>query len=856
MIQDLADKIWSSVRFRRTAKAIERAWLTNELKLTSSLGVSEEYAARAMSAAAILACSTTLDHRIAALRLSTYIFETFESCNFPFDSALRVVLARLGNFPSFGTRESVDLAFPTLPWTLAAEELQISDAQSVKIGDRTEVLTNFQHLLWKDLTSQNSVAFSAPTSGGKSFVLELYLASLFAVGKRSVAYIVPTRALINQVSSELGTLFRKHNRTPPDIITVPLRPTLKIAHQAIYVMTQERIQLSLQSHPEFQADVIVVDEAHSISEGARGILLQAVIEEMLARNPTCQILFASPTTRNLDAFGRLFRLPNISIQSSQEPTVSQNFLIARTNTPQTGCISITATREHGGLTDLGEISTQLRLRSRIERLAHVPLALCEGQPNLIYANGADEAEEIALRLAKQIDVKEPTPRLSALSQLSKESVHSKYVLSSCVEKGIAFHYANIPTRLRQEIEAAFADGELNYLVCTSTLLQGVNLPAKNIFMFRPTRGQGKQLESPDFWNLAGRAGRLRREFQGNIFLIDDPEWGRRPLKGPKEADIAPAIEKSIKHSPEELLNIIQAKGINASKSKKVELESAFVRLFTDYKTGLLDGTLERLNLTNDERRDIKQNLAAVAELITLPPELLKRSHNVSAHRQQKLYQRLKEKLASNPDAKISLIPLHPSDRQAYNSYSNILELCHEIILGVDTSRRLHQFHAALARLWMLGWSVPRIISHQIKREKRKGRTPDIRKIIRDTLQVIEEAVRFQTIRLFGCYNAILEFALAESGSAELSKQIPDVALFLEIGASNQTMVSLISLGLSRAVAIKLNGSRSEFDPELNLEDALEWLRGQSQNLESLGLSELQVSEVNEILSNSQPKIQE
>jgi hypothetical protein len=155
---------------------------------------------------------------------------------------------------------------------------------------------------------------------------------------------------------------------------------------------------------------------------------------------------------------------------------------------------------------------------------------------------------------------------------------------------------------------------------------------------------------------------------------------------------------------------------------------------------------------------------------------------------------------------------------------------------------------------MLGWSVPRIINHQIRRERKKGKIPDTRKIIRDTLQVIEEAVRFQTIRLFGCYNAILEFALSEVGATELTKQIPDVALFLEIGASNQTMVSLISLGLSRTVSIKLNGSRSEFDPELNLEEALEWLRAQSDNLESLGLSELQTSEVKEILSNSLPKI--
>jgi replicative superfamily II helicase len=852
MIQELADRVWDNVLFQTTAKAIERAWLTRELKLDGSPKVTEESAAKGTSAAAILACSTRIEHRIAALRLASYVFETFESSPLPFDSALRVVLARLGNFPSFETRRSVYTALRTLPWNLATEELELSAAQSVTLGSRTEVLTNFQNLLWKDLTSKNSVAFSAPTSGGKSFILELYLTSLFESDARSVAYVVPTRALISQVSSELSALFKTHHRTPPEMITVPLRPELKVPGKVIYVMTQERIKLSLEAQVELSADVVIVDEAHSISEGARGILLQEVIEELLARNSNSQVLFANPTTRNLETFGRLFRLPTLATRSSQEPTVSQNFLIAKTNAPDRGCISITIARENGRLTQLGEVTTELRLRSRVDKLAHVPLALCENQPNLIYANGADEAEEIAIKLAERVRDKKPSPRLLALAKLSRETVHQQYVLAKCVEKGIGFHYANIPTKLRQEIESAFSGGQLSYLICTSTLLQGVNLPAKNIFMLKPTRGQGQQLESPDFWNLAGRAGRLRREFQGNIFLVDYRDWGSQPLRGPKETDIAPAIEKSISGRPEELLNIIQGKGIRGSKARRIQLETAFVRLFTDYKIGQLDGTLGRLVLTDDEKQDVTKYLMEADRRITLPPSLIKRSHNVSAHKQQKLCQRLKEKIASNPNAAHSLIPAHPSDRQSYNSYSNILELCHEIILGIDTSKRLHQFHAAMARYWMLGWSVPRIINHQIRREKKKGRTPDVRKIIRDTLEVIEEAVRFQTIRLFGCYIAILEFALSELGSAEMVDRIPDVALFLEIGASDPTTVSFISIGLSRAIAIKLNGARSELDPELDKEQALGWLRARLENLQDLGLSELQIAEVNEIVSNSPP----
>lgn len=850
MIQDLADKIWGNVRFQRAAKAIERAWLTTELKLSNSSKISNSTATRAMSASAVLACSANPDHRIAALRLSTYIFEIFETSPLPFDSALRVVLARLGNFPSMGTRKSVQDALKNLPWTLAAEELLTSDNQTVKIGQRTEVLTNFQNTLWRDLTSQKSVAFSAPTSGGKSFVLELYLASLFDSQDRSVVYVVPTRALITQVSAELAALFRKHNQDIPDIVTVPLRAGLRISKRCIYVMTQERLQLSLQSHPEFRPDTIIVDEAHSISEGSRGILLQTVIEEMLARNQFAQILFASPTTRNLGAFGQLFNLPNMAERPSKDQTVSQNFLIANSSDPGRGNISIIAARENGRLSNLGDISTSLRLRSRVDKLAHVPFALCEGQQNLIYANGADEAEDIALQLSDQITLVEMTPRLLALSKLAKESVHSSYILANCVAKRIAFHYANIPTKLRQEIEFAFADGEIKYLVCTSTLLQGVNLPAKNIFMFKPTRGQGKPLESADFWNLAGRAGRLRREFQGNIFLIDYSDWRRQSLREPKDTNISPAIENSIRYSSDELKSVIQAKGIRASKSKKVELETAFTRLFADFKSAKLESTLSRLSLSDDEKASLRIELAQAQKTITLPVEILKRSHNVSAHKQQELYRRLKERINAKPSEVPSLIPLHPSDSQSFNSYASVLELCHEVILGIDTTRNLHRFHAILARQWMLGWSVPRIINSRIKRKKRKRESFDLRKLIRETLELIEEVIRFQTLRLFGCYNAVLGLALSESGAVDQSSQIPDIELFLEIGASNRTMVSLISLGLSRTVAIRLNGSRLEDDPELGIEEAIQWLESQTSNLETLGLSPLQIAEVNEVLANT------
>lgn len=857
-MQELVNKVWGNKKFHNTAKAIERAWLRRELNLSNDL-LDENNAASAMASAAILACSTDTEHREAALRLSTYVYELSHGDNTAFSSALRVVLTRLGNFPSIGMREPIKNALHNLPHILAVEDIETRTAHTIQVDDQDVTLTPFQRSLWRKLAKNSSVAFSAPTSGGKSFVLELYLSSLFDGRKRCLVYIVPTRALISQVARELAILFYK-NSIRPEIITVPIDADTSIPNQSILVMTQERADLILQTHQELVADVIVVDEAHSISEGARGILLQSVIDKLLLRKPDAQILFATPITKNLETFGRTFKRPDIIPQFSKEPTVAQNFLIVDVKAARSGKMAISVTRPSRGSSSLlGEITPNIDIRTRIERLAKIPTVLCPGQSNLIYANGASEAEEIALLIAETLPNQPPSNRQKALSKLAKETVHSKYILAQCVEKGVGFHYANIPTNLRQEIESAFDEGHLKYLVCTSTLLQGINLPAKNLFLLKPTRGQATPLESQDFWNLAGRAGRMMREFQGNIFLIDYEQWPTNPLRGARDAEIAPAIEKSIKLSSGLLRATIAGKSIKTSNTKKAELETAFVRLFSAFKKDQIDDLLSRLELEMDEKTELKKLIAEADVSISLPATIIEKNHNVSVHRQERLYVSLKERIStSTNDADIlSLIPPAPNQRSSFQSYADILELCHKVILGIDTTRNLHRFHALLALRWMSGWSIPRIVSAVIKRQRdlEAKKSPelrkdiDTRKIIRDTLETIEEAIRFQTIRLFGCYRTILEHALRENGKAAAIKQMSNVELFLEIGASTKTIVSLISLGISRSVAIKLDGARSELDPPLDREEAMSWLRENSDNLLSLGLSELQIAEVRRIINS-------
>src|SRR4051794_37130348 len=107
-MQELSEKVWSNPRFHEAFKRIELAWLVKELGVEADTAPQLSEAAKLMQAAAILACSESQTHRLAAFRAATCAYEYFGATALPFDQALRVVLARLGNYPSITTREDVE----------------------------------------------------------------------------------------------------------------------------------------------------------------------------------------------------------------------------------------------------------------------------------------------------------------------------------------------------------------------------------------------------------------------------------------------------------------------------------------------------------------------------------------------------------------------------------------------------------------------------------------------------------------------------------------------------------------------------------------------------------------------------
>lgn len=108
--------------------------------------------------------------------------------------------------------------------------------------------------------------------------------------------------------------------------------------------------------------------------------------------------------------------------------------------------------------------------------------------------------------------------LMELAKDIKNEVHGDYYLADLVSKGIAYHIGYLPASILQRIEDLFKSGKITALFCTSTFLEGVNLPADNLFITDYRNGQ-----NIDFRNLVGRVGRLEFNLYGNVFLVETSE---------------------------------------------------------------------------------------------------------------------------------------------------------------------------------------------------------------------------------------------------------------------------------------------------------------------------------------------
>lgn len=873
MITELANKIWSRPEFQKEYQLLIQGALIKSLEINTNNDLNTDNIKRLLQCATTFAATSNPIYRNAAYKIAVSCLAIAEEEYNNIHEIVKVVFGRLGYFPSITLLEKIRKPYDDItskdfmsqfraPSGLWFEMLEHLERNSIEIGAKIKLaLTDFQQNIWQKLKSGYSITLSAPTSAGKSFALQYFLIfELMSKADYKAVYIVPTRALINQISSNLSNIIKQLGINDAIVSTVPTPPEELGQSKIIYVLTQERLQILQDVKEGFDFNLIVVDESQMIEEGSRGVILHTVIENLLGSDNKKQIMFASPLTGNPEIFPDVFDLKKVEIIKEDETPVAQNIISLELDPYSHNKVKASVFLDNE-FVYIGQKQLKNQLLGTESVLSGLAFEFGKSSKNIVYAGGQAKCEDIANMLVEIYDSRglkndNQDDEITEFSQFIKEFIHSKYLLASTINKGVAFHYGNMPTIVRKTIEDLFDRGKIDFLVCTSTLLHGVNLPATNLFMMNPTKGERIPISAFEFWNLAGRAGRLGKDFEGNIYLINLQKWEFNPLTKSKKITVKPSLYKNISENYSELIKFMNDEKHSSGKRENQAIENTFVKLYNEYKSNKIDKLFEKFNLQYDdetklelnveEKKEILDVLKKIDDKIKVPREILEKNISISPFRQQDMLEYLITKIKKEGPERV--IPLHPlsSWDDTYNSILRLFKRIHthfERKVGADRS---HLHFAPLAIRWMRGDHLSSIIDNAYEEKKRKSKKkdPSIATVIREVMDNIEQDLRFRYVKYISCYNDLLQEALCRTDNEEYISSIPAIHLFLELGASSKTMVSLISCGLSRTTAKILNDKAQ--NKTMNRQEVLEWIK--RQNLEGLNISPICIKEINRILN--------
>jgi ATP-dependent DNA helicase HFM1/MER3 len=93
-----------------------------------------------------------------------------------------------------------------------------------------------------------------------------------------------------------------------------------------------------------------------------------------------------------------------------------------------------------------------------------------------------------------------------------------------LESGLAFHHAGLDQEDRRLVESLFREGLVRVLCATSTLAQGVNLPArlvvvKSTLCYKGSAQGYEEYSRIEMEQMCGRAGRTGLDPQGIVVIM-------------------------------------------------------------------------------------------------------------------------------------------------------------------------------------------------------------------------------------------------------------------------------------------------------------------------------------------------
>jgi superfamily II DNA or RNA helicase len=736
------------------------------------------------------------------------------------------VLAKLGNFPGIDYLTNTNNNTAQLPYERDIEKTVKEFIQAVPDTNGL-VFTDSQFELYKKISGSKSFSFSGPTSMGKSFIIKSFIRKAISnTPPENIVIMVPTRALINQFSLDLNKELKDildhygyKVATNSNVSDIPAEKS----QQYLLVLTPERLLSYLSQKQNPPIGYLFVDEAHKIAaeKDTRAITAYNAIAKTLRINPSVNLYFASPNVANPEVFLKLFKRDEKKSYRTIESPVSQNLFFI-------DVLKKNVTHH----TDFVNYDFQPALINDASSVYDIIKKIGKLDNNIVYCGSRFQAVDKASELFQLYSNDEiPISRnvKKTITQI-KSYIHKDYYLAEFLNKGIAYHFGNLPQIIRNKVEALFKNSDINFVFCTSTLLEGVNLPAKNVFILNDKNGR-QTLMPIDFWNLAGRAGRLKIELAGNIFCIREFEkdWKHTELlERNKDITLKPSIETYIDKQLKKIEAFIR-------ETPDIRVDSEAMREILAYIANIISiDTLEieRANYSSAIIKkliaDNKENIIALAKEktkhIEVPTSVLNANQSISVSIQNEVYQRLKNN-AQNPAIK------HPNEIN-YEACKLWLNTLYDLFRW-ESQEKQHfkskaqlDYYATLMNQWINGIALSSIINqsidyyHNHNRDIKTGFKPDEREpfnrqnkkhvniLIGNIIEDIEHILRFLLEKYFNTYYTILVEIVGEQNAGA------NWATFLEYGTRNSIVIALQNMGLSRHSA---NYLFSKHKSSLNIE---------------------------------------
>jgi hypothetical protein len=462
---------------------------------------------------------------------------------------------------------------------------------------------------------------AVPTGAGKSSVAELGIAAVLDEGW--ALYLTPTNALAGQVARDLSHQFADLDGVSvkgflggAEFTALADESVGGVEERQVLVMTPEKCSLALRQAPEAfgRLSVLVMDECHLLGDpGARGVTAELTVSAVLELAPDARVIMLSALLANSEEIGAWLTNAtggaHLTVTNSWRPTRTLRAVLGIDTGRGTAAFETVAAelRDKDQKEKKFEAPVNLLANHQgawktldpgdytvIQASFTVPLTAEQRNGSVVasrtgYVNSAAgrvterlaaAGERVltflpanrhhAFSVARDLADLEPQPRanahhaeVEALLDLAQYELGLESALRRLIDRGVAVHTSAMLRDEQRASELSFSDGQVRAIFATTTLAQGLNLPATAVVIGGTQIGDPRDVPTDiqkeraraDLLNAIGRAGRAYVSARSIGVVIpnrvveiaagDSPEAARRSAPFLQYEDASTQVESQI-----------------------------------------------------------------------------------------------------------------------------------------------------------------------------------------------------------------------------------------------------------------------------------------------------------------------